>query len=99
MKFTMFEGGVRVPACIYSPLIKKPSRIYDQLIHITDWLPTLYSAARGNIRSLENFDGIDQWNTIRKGKRSKRNNLLINIDNKIGEESAIIGKYKLIKRN
>ncbi|XP_047354134.1 arylsulfatase B-like [Vespa velutina] len=98
MKFTMFEGGIRVPACIYSPLIRRPSRIYNHLIHITDWLPTLYSAARGNVHYMKDFDGIDQWNTIRKDKRSKRNSLLVNIDDKIGEESAIIGKYKLIKR-
>nr|XP_050856383.1 arylsulfatase B-like isoform X3 [Vespula vulgaris] len=98
MKFTMFEGGVRVPACIFSPLIKRPSRIYNQLIHITDWLPTLYSAAHGNVNYLKDLDGVDQWNTIKRGTRSKRNSLLVNIDNKIDEESAIIGKYKLIKR-
>lgn len=95
----MFEGGVRVPACIFSPLIKRPSRIYNQLIHITDWLPTLYSAAHGNVNYLKDLDGVDQWNTIKRGTRSKRNSLLVNIDNKIDEESAIIGKYKLIKRN
>lgn len=97
LKFTTFEGGVRSASCIYSPLIKKSSTISDELIHITDWLPTLYSAAGGNLNNLNNFDGVDQWNTIKRGRRTKRNNILLNIDNRIGDEAAIIGKYKLLK--
>ncbi|XP_015182415.1 PREDICTED: arylsulfatase B-like [Polistes dominula] len=99
LKFTTYEGGVRSASCIYSPLIKKPSTISNQLIHITDWLPTLYSAAGGNLNNLKNFDGIDQWNTIKKGRRSKRNSILLNIDNKIKDEAAIIGNYKLLKNS
>lgn len=97
LKFTMFEGGIRSASCIYSPLIKKSSTISNELIHITDWLPTLYSAAGGNLNNLENFDGVDQWDTIKRGRRNKRNNILLNIDNRIGDEGAIIGKYKLLK--
>ncbi|KAK2575488.1 hypothetical protein KPH14_011215 [Odynerus spinipes] len=98
LKFTMYEGGVRGVACIYSPLIRKTSTVSDQLIHITDWLPTLYSAARGNARRLKNLDGVDQWDAIRSGKSSIRDRLLVNIDDDVGEESAIIGRYKLVKR-
>lgn len=44
-KGTLWEGGVRVPAFLWSPLLKKARRVSNQLMHITDWLPTLYSAA------------------------------------------------------
>ncbi|XP_043521229.1 arylsulfatase B-like, partial [Frieseomelitta varia] len=95
LKFTLFEGGIRGTACIYSPLIKNPSRISNELIHITDWLPTFYSAAGGNLEDLgENLDGVDQWATIISGKETTRKNLLLNIDELLS--GALMGKYKLI---
>ncbi|XP_015431893.1 PREDICTED: arylsulfatase B-like [Dufourea novaeangliae] len=97
LKFTLFEGGVRGVACVYSPLIKKNSRISNQLIHVTDWLPTFYSAAGGNLQDLEvNLDGIDQWSTLVSEKPTKRTGVMLNIDEVEGTSSAIIGKYKLI---
>ncbi|GFY45062.1 arylsulfatase B [Trichonephila inaurata madagascariensis] len=45
-KFTIWEGGIRVPAFIWSPLLQlREPRISNQLMHVTDWLPTLYTAA------------------------------------------------------
>ena len=97
LKFTLFEGGVRGAACIYSPLIKNPSRISNQLMHVTDWLPTFYSAAGGILEDLEeNLDGIDQWSTIVSEKETKRTSVLLNIDEVEHTSAALIGKYKLI---
>lgn len=47
-KASLWEGGVRTPAVIWSPLIEQPSRVSDELMHMSDWLPTLLAAA-GNI--------------------------------------------------
>lgn len=44
-KFTLFEGAIRVPAFVWSSKLAKMPRVSDQLMHISDWLPTLYSAA------------------------------------------------------
>lgn len=49
VKNTLWEGGVRGAALIWSPLIKKSKRIADQTMHIVDWLPTLIDAIGGNL--------------------------------------------------
>lgn len=45
MKNSAYEGATRCVAAIWSPLIKKPQRVYNDMMHISDWLPTLYGAA------------------------------------------------------
>lgn len=45
MKNSAWEGAMRCAAAIWSPLIKKPQRVSGQLMHISDWLPTFFSAA------------------------------------------------------
>ena len=47
------------------------------LFHVTDWLPSLYSAIGGNMESLGKIDGIDQWNAlIQLHTKSKRKDIL-----------------------
>lgn len=45
LKNSAWEGATRNIAAIWSPLIKKPQRVSNQLMHISDWLPTFFSAA------------------------------------------------------
>lgn len=69
VKQTLFEGGIRGAALIYSPLLVQSGRVSTDLMHITDWLPTLYSAAGGDIGLLDpDLDGIDQWSSLVSGK-------------------------------
>lgn len=48
VKNTLWEGGVRGAALIFSPNLSKIHRVSDQTMHIVDWLPTLYHAAGGS---------------------------------------------------
>lgn len=50
VKNTLWEGGVRGAGLVFSPLISKPMRVSTQMMHITDWLPTLYEAVGGKVR-------------------------------------------------
>jgi arylsulfatase B/arylsulfatase I/J len=42
-KFSVFEGGIRVPAFVHSPLIgtQSTNRSTDELFYISDWYMTL----------------------------------------------------------
>ncbi|XP_076379038.1 arylsulfatase B [Megalopta genalis] len=96
-KFTLYEGGVRGVAAIWSPKIQKAARVSNQLVHITDWLPTLYSAAGGDLKDLGEIDGIDQWQIISEGYGHGRDTLLLNIDEVFKTEGAIYSRFKLIR--
>jgi arylsulfatase A-like enzyme len=45
VKGTPWEGGSRTVALMWSKALQKKKRVSNQLMHISDWLPTLYSAA------------------------------------------------------
>ena len=60
---------------------------------MTDWLPTLYSAAGGDTSSnhkLQKVDGIDQWEAILNGGPSRRKEMLYGTEN---DKAAI--RYKV----
>lgn len=53
VKNTLWEGGVRAAAFVWSPLLvnggPNGGRVAEQRMHIMDWMPTLYRAAGGNV--------------------------------------------------
>ena len=75
-KFSNFEGGVRVPAFVWSALMPDKLRgtTFRGIFHAADWLPTFASAVgRAEIVSdawrrangLDALDGVDQWQALR----------------------------------
>ena len=49
------------------------------LMHLSDWLPTLYGRAGGDVSSLD-IDGYDMWPTLSEAQASPRRQLVHNID-------------------
>lgn len=47
--------------------------------------------------SLDQIDGVSQWNTILLGHSSPRTQLLHNIDHVFGYAGVRMGRYKLVK--
>jgi arylsulfatase A-like enzyme len=96
VKNTLWEGGIRAAGFIWSPLLKSRQRVSDQLIHISDWLPTLYHAAGGDETILRNIDGINLWDELSENLVSKRIEILHNIDDIWGSAALMVNKWKLI---
>jgi len=101
-KATLWEGGTRAAAFVHGEMLAGVGGRSRELIHVTDWLPTLYRAAGGDPSQLKGLDGIDQWDTLTKGKASARVEMLYNIDPlpdmSNGPGGAIrVGPFKLIR--
>ncbi|XP_054266980.1 arylsulfatase B-like [Macrosteles quadrilineatus] len=97
-KGTLWEGGIRTVSFVWSPLIKDNQRVYNNLFHISDWLPTLYSAAGGDVADLGEIDGADHWLGLMSGTRLPlpRHEILHNADEKTGLASLRVGPLKYI---
>ncbi|KAK0076061.1 hypothetical protein PV325_005936 [Microctonus aethiopoides] len=96
-KYTLYEGGVRGVAAIWSPRLHSMARVSNNIMHITDWLPTLYSAAGGNVNDLGEIDGINHWPHLHQGKEIPRETVLLNIDEVSKTEGAIHRRFKLVR--
>lgn len=97
MKATLWEGGVRGVGFIHSPLLQKQGYVYNNMLHVCDWLPTLYSAAGGRPNVMKNLDGYDHWEALSHNRKGKRNEILHNIDPKGNGHSGLrVGDYKIL---
>ncbi|XP_049292803.1 arylsulfatase B-like isoform X1 [Anopheles funestus] len=97
-KHSPWEGAVRTAALIWSPLLQDTQRVSNQWFHISDWLPTLASAAGipvGN-SSYSDIDGIDQWEALAYGTGNPRQKLMNNLDEIFGYTSYVENGFKYI---
>lgn len=93
-KGTAWEGGCRVVACIYSPLIENPQRVSNDFMHVIDLLPTLASIA--NISIDKSIDGVNQWSTISRGSLSSRSEILYNIESVLNYSAIMSSGWKMM---
>lgn len=96
LKNSAWEGATRGVAAIWSPLIKKPQRVSNHLMHISDWLPTIYSAAGLDMKDLGAIDGKDMWKSISEDAEGPRTDLLYNIDDVFNYGAIRQGEWKYL---
>lgn len=95
-KDSLWEGGIRVPAFIYSKwFVKRGGRVENGYVHISDWTPTILDLAGVNHRPLK-LDGISHAQTLLKGHHSCRRSMIVNIDEMTKMSAIILGSWKLI---
>ncbi|XP_055353935.1 arylsulfatase I-like isoform X2 [Paramacrobiotus metropolitanus] len=93
-KSTWFEGGVRTVGIVWSRLLQHPGTVWNGLMHLTDWLPTLMAAAGG--MPVRNVDGVDQWKALVEAAPSMRTELLIQADAIRDDYALRWYQYKLL---
>lgn len=94
-KGTPWEGAVRSTAVLWHNDIKP--QIWKGLFHVTDWMPTLISAAGGNIS--DPIDGIDQWHAMTHDEEPPRSEAVIAIDDLNGWGALRDRDFKLVVGN
>ncbi len=93
---SLYEGGVRVVALAVWPGRIEPA-VVSERIHVTDMFPTLLNQAGAPMDSahqIKPIDGIDAWKVISGEELSKRDEMLIHVDEFRG--AVMAGNWKLI---
>jgi len=105
-KYSYWEGGIRSSSFIHSPML--PGGVINQeLLHVTDWLPTLGHLAACGVEpndqctgpDMGDIDGVNQWNAIVGAGKSNRTEFLVNIDPKAKNSALRWGPWKLYHGN
>ena len=93
-KGSLYEGGVSVPAFANWPAKLQP-RIVTEPMHMVDIMPTLLALSGGVGSADHPFDGKDIWPTLKEGKPSPNDDILINVEAIRGAVRK--GNWKLVK--
>ncbi|CAG2119953.1 unnamed protein product, partial [Medioppia subpectinata] len=97
-KFGLFEGGIRVPALVWSPLLNKSGYVSDALIHVTDLLPTVLDAIDGtDIQDQQNIYGVSQWDVLSNNDRPVRWEIYHNVDPVWNGSAILWHDWKLVQ--
>ena len=94
-----FEGGARGAAFVTGRMFqKRAGEVSHDLMHISDWVPTLVDAAGGDSSKLGDIDGHSMWSVLtEKNIESPRKEVLINSDLFQDSIALKVGNFKYLK--
>lgn len=92
LKLLRFERSLNL---FFFPHIS--GRVSTALLHASDWLPTFFALAGGDVKGLGPIDGFNVWETISSDAQSPRYEILHGLDSLKEKKAALrIGDYKMI---
>ena len=94
-KGTVYEGGVRVCACVNWPGHVPAGRTINEPLHAVDWYPTLVKLAGGSLGQKLRLDGFDIWPVLTRGAKSPHDALLL-CGTRAGQAALRMGDWKLV---
>ncbi|XP_055691522.1 arylsulfatase B-like isoform X2 [Lutzomyia longipalpis] len=92
-KHSPWEGGLRVPAVLWSPWTLK-QKVSENLIQNTDWMPTFLALA--GVKPTQPIDGYNIWPTLTENVPSPRYEIINNINPIEGWSSYYYKGWKYI---
>ncbi|XP_055692901.1 arylsulfatase B-like [Lutzomyia longipalpis] len=95
-KDSPWEGAVRGVALAWSTDFEERHYVSDNLLHITDWYPTLTKLGGSTCYTDNIIDGIDIWATLSCNNPSTRTEMVNNIDPVDNYVSYQYNEYKYI---
>lgn len=96
-KYSPWEGAMRVPAVIYSPLLNHQQKTTDQVFHLADLLPTFAHAAGIEVPGKIQLDGINLWEHLANNEPPKDREIVHAIDDFVDYVSFMEGDFKYVK--
>ena len=91
-KYSLFEGGIRVPGILSWPSVIGGGQVIDEPCAAMDIFPTILNSAGGDI-SKYNIDGKDIMGVLTNGEKSPHEDIFWEMD---GQTAVRHGKYKLV---
>ena len=95
-KGSLYEGGTRGVGFVAGGVLSRRRALVNELIHITDWYPTLLAAAGGAHLLHQDLDGINQWDVLDRGAAAKRSEMVYNLRIAPLSGAFRVGPHKLI---
>ena len=94
-KGTIYEGGVRVCACVNWPGHIPAGAVINEPLHAVDWFPTLVKLGGGSLDQKLPLDGLDIWPVLTQGAKSPHDTLLL-CGTRFGQAAIRMGDWKLL---
>lgn len=95
-KFSLFEGGIRVPAIISWPGTLPSGEVREQIAHACDWLPTLAGLADVPLVQAD-VDGLNLMPVLKSPAGETPHEVIHwHVGNKTGQWAVRKGDWKLI---
>ncbi len=94
-KGTIYEGGIRVCACVNWPGHIPAGKTIDEPLHAVDWYPTLAKLTGVATEQKLPLDGLDIWPVLTTGAKSPHDALIL-CGTERGQAAIRMGDWKLL---